>query len=357
MKKVSKTSFKYPSLNSFYRKLGQGKPAKIAYLGGSITFGATASDPLKTSWRALNAEYLKRKFPRGHLGPIDAAIGGKGSKLAVFRMDRDVIPYSPDLTFVEYAVNDWEDPTGLESVEGIIRKLKISKPDMEIVILIIGSNKEYGCPKRDSYAKLAEYYGLPCIDLFSQVKKRIGAKLATQDFLTDGCHPNDRGYKLYADIINSNLDKLAEEKGKPGKFPEKPMTSNRFQTAKIIELSKLKKLGTWEKGVVDVTGIWFDHQPSRWMSSVITPAADNAKLDLNLKCSGLGLYYESMPEGEKVIIEIDGKEFLKADTSFKFHYPGLGFDFQFLPESKVRKVTLSSPEKGKVKVGYLLYTN
>ncbi len=350
-------AFKFPNLNTFYRRLEKGGTAKIAYLGGSITFGATASDPLKTSWRALLTEYLRKKFPRGHLEAIDAAIGGKGSKLAVFRMDRDVLPYSPDLTIVEYAVNDWTEPTGDESVEGIIRKLKKSKPDMEVVILIIGSGREYECPARDKYAKLAEYYGLPCIDVFSNVKKRIGAKLATQDFLTDGCHPNDRGYKIYSDIITATLDKLAFEKGRKGKFPKVPLTRNRFQSAKMIELSKLKKLGTWEKGVVDVTGIWFDHQPSRWLSSVVTPASDKASLELELKCSGLGLFYEAMPDGGKIIVESDGKELLVCDSSFKFHYPGLGYGFQFLQDPGKHKIRISSPVKGKVKLGYLLYTN
>jgi hypothetical protein len=36
----------------------------IGYLGGSITAGAHASDPEKTSWRALTTAWLRRRFPQ-----------------------------------------------------------------------------------------------------------------------------------------------------------------------------------------------------------------------------------------------------------------------------------------------------
>ena len=111
----------HSNMRKFFQKLKCGEEATVAYFGGSITWGATATDPLKTSWRALLAKRLQREFPAARLVPVDAAIGGKGSDLGVFRMDRDVLPFRPDLTFVEFAVNDAQNPERLECMEGILR--------------------------------------------------------------------------------------------------------------------------------------------------------------------------------------------------------------------------------------------
>lgn len=356
------TQAKYKNLNNVYERLGAGERVTVAYLGGSITWGATSTDPLKYSWRALTTDFLQKSFPVAHVNAVDAAIGGKGSELAVFRMDRDVIPYNPDLTFVEFAVNDGKAPNGQESMEGIIRKLKKSNKDMAVVIVIIGSGNKYGCTKDKEYAKLAEYYGLPCINIYQAVKEKIKKdKLVMSKLLTDGCHPNDKGYKLYADIVTNELNRLAKEKGCRKACPATPLTKNRFESAKMLELSKLSKeqLGSWKPGNVDVTGVWFDHQPSRWLSSVIVPAEPKAILTISENCSGAGIYFETIRGGNPVAVNVDGKSLFAVKTAFRFEYPGLGYQFKFIGDgmtSKDHKITIQSYDQDKTKVGYLLYT-
>ena len=53
----------HSNMRKFFQKLKCGEEATVAYFGGSITWGATATDPLKTSWRALLAKRLQREFP------------------------------------------------------------------------------------------------------------------------------------------------------------------------------------------------------------------------------------------------------------------------------------------------------
>ncbi len=353
---------KYQNLNKVYKRLGAGERIKVAYLGGSITWGATSSDPLKYSWRALTTDYLQKSFPVAHIKAIDAAIGGKGSELAVFRMDRDVIPYNPDLTFVEFAVNDSKSPNGQESMEGIIRKLKKSNKDMAIVIVVIGAGNKYTCPKEHDYTKLAEYYGLPCINIYKAVKAKIDKdKLDMSKLLTDGCHPTDKGYKLYADIVARELDQLGNQQGCQKAYPSVPLTKNRFESAKLLELSTLtkKQLGGWKPGKVDVTGVWFDHQPSRWLSSVIVPSEPKAILNVPVNCSGAGIYFETIRNGSPVAVKVDGENLFAVKTAFRFEYPGLGYQFKFIGDgmiSKDHKITLQSYDQDNTKVGYLLYT-
>jgi len=60
----------YPAQAKVTQALKDGRRVKIVYFGGSITGGATASDPLKTSWRALVTSALEAKFPEAHIQAI-----------------------------------------------------------------------------------------------------------------------------------------------------------------------------------------------------------------------------------------------------------------------------------------------
>lgn len=350
---------KYPCLSGFEQNMKAGKHLNVAFLGGSITWGACASDQGKTSYRALVSKYLEKTYPNAHFKFHDAAIGGTPSKLGVFRMNRDVLPYKPDLTFIEFAVNDGGNiKDSLETMEGIIRKLKNSNPNMAIFIIIVGAGKKdkYGTPRHQEHIKLAKYYGLPYADVCSLVKKQIKAgKIDTNIILSDGCHPTDAGYKLYADIIIDNIKKSLMTKGKAESYP-KPMTKNRYETAKMLELSKLKNLGSWKKGKVATLGTWFDHQPSRWVSSVIVPKQNRAELSFELYCAGIGIYYEIFKKGESIIIDVDDKQIYNISTTMKQHYNRLDWQFNKLyNKNKRRKVTLKAPKKN-VKAAYILYT-
>ena len=152
-------------------------------------------------------------------------------------MDRDVLPFRPDLTFVEFAVNDAQNPERLECMEGILRKLHTGRPDMAIVLVITGYGTEsFESPREEDYRSLAAYYGIPAISVVPEVRRRIAAgEFSCRDILTDGTHPNDRGYALYCDIIFEQLMNC----GDSGPWPEKPLTANRFESARMIELASL----------------------------------------------------------------------------------------------------------------------
>ena len=347
----------HSNMRKFFQKLKCGEEATVAYFGGSITWGATATDPLKTSWRALLAKRLQREFPAARLVPVDAAIGGKGSDLGVFRMDRDVLPFRPDLTFVEFAVNDAQNPERLECMEGILRKLHTGRPDMAIVLVITGYGTEsFESPREEDYRSLAAYYGIPAISVVPEVRRRIAAgEFSCRDILTDGTHPNDRGYALYCDIIFEQLMNC----GDSGPWPEKPLTANRFESARMIELASLlppaASAAAWRRELPSVTGVWFDHQPSRWLPSVIVPERETASLSLETACSGAGVYYETVPGGDRFELLADGVSIFAADTKFPWPYPGLGNRFQLLPVAGKHTITVKAHGPN-LRLGCLLLT-
>lgn len=86
-------------LANFFTKMNAGDSVKIAYFGGSITEAGNG-------WRDQSFNWLKSKYPAVALSQVNAGIGGTGSDLGVFRLQKDVLSKNPDLVFVEFAVND-----------------------------------------------------------------------------------------------------------------------------------------------------------------------------------------------------------------------------------------------------------
>ncbi len=104
----SPASWYYPDYpGSHFRDWpNEGDWKNSAFLGGSLTWGAQATDPLKTSYRAIVARNLSERYPEADFNFVDAAIGGTGSQLGAFRLQRDVLAYEPDLAFLDFTVND-----------------------------------------------------------------------------------------------------------------------------------------------------------------------------------------------------------------------------------------------------------
>lgn len=347
---------RYPTLAAFYRRGEQGERLRIAFLGGSITWGATATDPLKTSWRARVTRHFERRFPRAHIQGIDAAIGGTPSQLGVFRMDRDVLPYHPDLTFVEFTVNDGTTATSQETMEGIVRKLHHANPRMAIVLVIIGAGYDYqDCGNRERHLQLAGYYGLPVVDVCQAVQRKVRGGLDPHAFLHDGCHPNDAGYRLYADLIQRQIDRLAARPGVPTRWPTRALTANRFETARMLELAQQADQGGWQSAQPAVTGTWFDHQPSRWLSTAIAPVRRNATLSLTAACRGVGLYYEMVRDGGSVVLEADGDPALRVSTAMDMPEARVGHALALFEERKRRTLCLRALQRERIKIAYLLH--
>src|SRR4051794_25762964 len=48
------------------RARSTAKPVSVVFFGGSLTWGDGASDPEKTSYRALMEKFLREKYPLAH---------------------------------------------------------------------------------------------------------------------------------------------------------------------------------------------------------------------------------------------------------------------------------------------------
>ena len=205
--------------NTFY-KAAHDKKLTVGYFGGSITEGAGASDASKTSWRARVTDWFRTNYPDADVTEIQAAIGGTGSDLGMYRYDIDLLAKKPDLVFIEFAVNDsWMAYDAiLSQTEAIYRKIRKHSAYTDIVCIITttktitdGLEKGGEFTARSAHSVIAHRYDTPVIDvgnlLHFEVLKTGGDFLK---FTTDTVHPNDDGYAIYTDCITAYLKQWAD---------------------------------------------------------------------------------------------------------------------------------------------------
>ena len=243
-------------------KLRAGEPVKIAYLGGSITAAA--------GWRVMSREWFQKGFPRAKVSEIQAAIGGTGSDLGVFRLKADVLQHQPDLMFVEFAVNDGNTPPPQiwRSMEGIVRQTWTALPATDICFVYtfaVGHEKELQegrCPPAAAaMEQLAAHYGIPSINVALKVvqEQRAGKLIYQSDhptgpgvvqFSTDGVHPLAQGHQLYTDVIAAAVTEIAKQRkpaGHGAALAATPFVADHWQSAKAIPVSQAMLSPEWKR--------------------------------------------------------------------------------------------------------------
>ncbi|MCD9023650.1 SGNH/GDSL hydrolase family protein [Cohnella silvisoli] len=136
-----------------------------------------------------------------------------------------------DLVFICYGQNDQGSLTTEEFgaiYENLIRRIKHDYPYAEIVTLVESSLQSETFP--DVIKSLTKRYGLINVD----TRQSFGKSALPYDQLTiDGVHPNNEGYKLYAqqiyDALSQEYDsgKQISELGDSLLYPQSSFTSGR----------------------------------------------------------------------------------------------------------------------------------
>lgn len=244
----------------FYKKLKQGKPVVIAYLGGSITEAP--------GYRVQTEQYFKDTYPASHITAINAGVGGTGSYLGVFRLGQDVLSHHPDLVFVEFAVNDAKvDSLKVgTAIEGIIRQIKKADKHTDICFLytiyqpMIADYEAGNIPASVRYIDhVATHYNLPAINLAPDVLAKLhsGELIFKADkdfkdgqkiiFTNDATHPTTEGHKVYTQTIVSALKQIQQVKGEHRKLAEN-MYPNNLQYTTMQSPAIAQKYGNWQSG-------------------------------------------------------------------------------------------------------------
>ena len=276
------------SIVSFCERAKKGDRLTVAFLGGSLSWGANATDPNKASWRALVGRRLEERYPDVHFKFIDAAIGGTDSGLGIFRLERDVISYKPDIVFVEWLVNDGvrkADDDCSCSYEGIVRHILERLPGcvpVQVMLPTRGTIEEPDASKLvrwDEQKHTGAAYGLVRADVLGEMRRRHAAGAANLDrmwpawpaLLGDTTHPHDYGYSVYADIIWDQI--FAKPSDKSPTMPDEWLFAPKYRHVVRENVAAWKDLPKgWHNDVCYVRAGTFDFLCSRWQDGLAVAA-------------------------------------------------------------------------------------
>ena len=231
---------------------------RVGYLGGSIT--------AQNGWRVKSLAHFQSLHPKAKLTEINAAIGGTGSDLGVFRVQQDVLNHKPDLLFVEFAVNDGGAPPEqiYRCMEGIVRQTWRALPECDVCFVytvtaaLVPPLLEAKFQRSASAMELvADHYGIPSVHLALEVAKLAKEgklewkaplpktpeeKAALGDkfvFAPDGVHPHpETGHELYARALERSIPMIdAASKAKGARKLPEPFIAANFENAKLVPIS------------------------------------------------------------------------------------------------------------------------
>lgn len=314
-------------LGNVLQKLQQGKEVNVAYLGGSITAA--------NGWRVKTTKWLKEAFPQARIHEIHAAIGGTGSDLGVFRLQRDVLDHKPDLVFVEFAVNDGgRQPEAIwDSMDGIVRQIWQANPQTDICFVYtfrVNYEKELRegeCPRAASAMELlADHYGIPSInvalkiaELEQQGKLKFQSDKPLADgiiqFSKDGVHPLDQGHEIYTEVIGDAIQKM-ENDSQPVNHADKlkqPFVESHWTNAKMIPLEPSMLTGNWKKLPADNI---LQKRFGNRMGQIWEADAPGSRITFRFRGTQAALYDLLGPDGGQVLITVDGKPSQKPVARF-----------------------------------------
>lgn len=305
---------------SFERRAESGETLSVVFLGGSLTWGAQATDPMLTSYRALTSRKLEERYPAAHFRFWDAAIGGTGSQLAAFRLERDVLARKPDLVFLDFTINDdpysSPQPDRLASYESLVRRLVTA--GVPVVQAIFAAKVDVSTtpkvrPLDAEHKAIAAAYGLPTGDAVTLMRAKVAGGEATADELWDAppdvTHPGDKGYALYAAAVWSAYERAVSEK-MICRVPPRMLHADTYMTVNRVRLSSLGALPAgWTVGKPHRNAVAFDFIMSRWADDMtIAKGTEAAPLRLMVRGNSVLLFGDGTPISGRYEVRIDGGE-------------------------------------------------
>lgn len=321
-------------LPNFFAKATANAEIKVAYFGGSIT--------AQPGYRVQTLAHFAKLYPKAKFQEINAAIGGTGSDLGVFRLEQDVLKEKPDLIFVEFAVNDGgAQPLEIvRAMEGIVRKTWKALPTCDICFVYTFTEAILGDLKAGNFNRsaatmemVADRYGIPSIHMgLEAVKLETEGKLlmkaeeAKMDrvsgeelnqtspiavgadgkipFSKDGVHPYpNTGHRLYTDAVVRSLPLI--QKAASGKVEHalaEPLDADNYQDTAVVPLERALRTGPW-------TQLPADSSLSKAFSKrlgAVWKGEPGAELKFKFKGSAAKVYDLVGPDCGKLEVTVDG---------------------------------------------------
>ena len=195
--------------------------ADVVSLGDSITRGERTGVKKEETFSALLAAKLK-------VDVVNVGIGGERTDGALARLEKDVLAKKPKIVLVMYGTNDSYVDKGAkdvrlsakqyrENLESLVAKIRKSGAEPILMTEPRWAKGEKNGLGEDPNMRLEEYvevcravakeHKVALVDHYKHWKDAEANGTVLREWTTDGCHPNPRGHKELADLIEPVLKK------------------------------------------------------------------------------------------------------------------------------------------------------
>ncbi|MBR7033992.1 MAG: S-layer homology domain-containing protein [Clostridia bacterium] len=209
MKRIAQYSLGDPArYAAFIEKAEKGEPVTVAYIGGSITRGASGGP--YHNWTRLMQNWLEKTFPKSEMTFVNAGIDGTGSFYGNMRLESNVLDHEPDLFFIEFALNDGSpNDNNMDGFESMIRRVLSSEKKPAIMVLLVGFSQDSMC----NYMKsVSDYYGISVADYCAAAKYALQkGEIYSGEIAYDGSHPREWGHNFMAQTLLLNFKAIMEK--------------------------------------------------------------------------------------------------------------------------------------------------
>jgi lysophospholipase L1-like esterase len=306
----------------FHRALAQDRPVTVAFMGGSITEGYGATDPEKTSWRALIATYLTRKFPHKEFRFVNAGVGGTDSAFGAHRLQEHVLNSGAvDLIFVEFAVNDGDDrDRSVKGMEGIVRQFKRQSPQSDLCFLYAAADKNLAEELPFNIAiheEIAEHYGIPSVNFAAGIRTLIReGRCRWEDLAPDRIHPNDEGYALYTGFLKDFLERQLAVSGRWKEIKQEenhqlpvPLRPDNYEYGSMLDIGHAERISGFRVQALKSEPIinW------RFSTAHLYAEEPGAELAFTVRGRGAGVLLLCGPDSGIFEFAVNGAPFRKVN--------------------------------------------
>ncbi len=325
-----------------FAKTHRGTPLRVVALGGSIT----------QAGKGWVGQWLQERFPDTVVSMVNAGMSGTGSELGVFRLERDVISFQPDLVLIEFAVNDDSrgDEIVIRCLESIVVRLK-ELPHAPAIVFIQAAAQDGS--NRIRHQKVAAHYGLLNIDLQSAVDAHLLKEdLPWETFFKDKVHPNEAGHAFYTQVIARALEPYLQKSRE---------TSGSIGKASLP--APLSQQALWLDGrmiPVDATSDWarkysLPYWWTQFFQGFTWSETLGAKQRVPLRGTFIGMLYPRHESFGAFYASLDGQESVMIDQSLSRGYKYTILARDATPGVHLAEVVVARPPTGKMKPVHLGY--
>ena len=305
------------SFEEFDRRARGAGPVSVVFYGGALTWGSNASDPLRTSYRALMEEYLRERYPQTVFDFHNAAIGG-GSKLGMFRLRHDVLRHRPDLVILDFTVEDNPDGTDRETLTSYERILNdLIHADIPVLQVFFAHRRDFGAnwkpvlPVRmRDHIELARLYRTGVANAATPMQTFIteGRHPLEEIWPSDHVYPNDLGHRVIFESVRDGFDEAVRQK-RVCSAPLFPVFADHYSTMTQIFFTELPLPAGWDRGAS------FSHPPvgvaNPWLRPLVICGNEESEavqpLQVAFTGTTVGLVGEADESSMGFRVVLDGK--------------------------------------------------